>query len=106
MYILRGRALSVERGDSPDLSTIYAPGTWRQARRRLLAVWACSSAWTIGLALGGLAALVALVVTFIGLVLALSTQFEASWIGSPIRQWTRYAIPVALVGFAVMYIAL
>jgi hypothetical protein len=66
MYILRGRALEVERGDSPDLSAIYAPGTWRQARRRLLAVWACSIAWIIGLALGGLVAMVALVVTFIG----------------------------------------
>ena len=106
MYILRGRALEVQRGDSPDLSTIYAPGTLRQARRRLLAVWSCSVAWIIGLALGGLVAVVALVVTFVGLILALSTQFEAAWIGSPIRPWTRYAIPVALLGFAVAYVVL
>jgi uncharacterized BrkB/YihY/UPF0761 family membrane protein len=106
MYILRGRALEVQRGDSPDLSAIYAPGTWRQARRRLLAVWACSVAWVIGIALGGLLAVIALVVTFIGLILAISTQFEAAWIGSPIRPWTRYAIPVALLGFAGVYVAL
>jgi hypothetical protein len=106
MYILRGRAVEVQRGDSPDVSAIYAPGTWRQARRRLLAVWVCSVAWIIGLALGGLVAVVALVVTFIGLVLALSTQFEAAWIGSPIRRWTQYALPVALLGFAVTYLAL
>ncbi len=50
--------------------------------------------------------MVALVVTFIGLILALSTQFEAAWIGSPVRPWTRYAIPVAILGFAVTYVAL
>jgi uncharacterized BrkB/YihY/UPF0761 family membrane protein len=104
MYILRARALEVQRGDSPDLSAIYAPGTLRQARRRLIAVWACSVAWIIGLVIGGLAAVAALVVTFTGLILAISTQFEAAWIGSPIRPWTRYAIPVALSGFAVAYI--
>ena len=27
MYVLRADALEVERGDSPDLSSIYAPGT-------------------------------------------------------------------------------
>ena len=106
MYILRGRALEVQRGDSPNLSEIYAPGTWRQARRRLLAVWALSVAWIIGLVLGGLVAVIALVATFTGLILALSTQFEAAWVGSPIRPWTLYAIPVALLGFAVSYIVL
>lgn len=106
MYILRGRALEVQRGDSPDLSSIYAPGTWRQARRRLIVVWVCSVAWILGLVVGGLVAVVALVATFVGLILALSTQFEASWVGSPVRPWTRYAIPVALVGFAVTYIVL
>lgn len=106
MYILRARALEVQRGDSPDLSTIYAPGTLRQARRRLLVVWACSGAWIVGLALGGLVAVVALVATFTGLVLAISTQFEAAWIGSPIRPGTRYAIPIALVGFGVTYVVL
>lgn len=104
MYILRARALEVQRGDSPNLSAIYAPGTVRQARRRLLVVWACSGAWIIGLALGGLVALVALVATLTGLVLAISTQFEAAWIGSPIRPWTRYAILVALVGIGVTYV--
>jgi hypothetical protein len=106
MYILRGRALEVERGDSPDLSWIYAPGTWRQARRRLVVVWVCGVAWIPGLAIGGLIAVVALVATFLGLILGLSTQFEAAWIGSPVRPWTLYAIPVALAGFAVTYIVL
>jgi hypothetical protein len=55
---------------------------------------------------GGLVALVAVALTFMGLILALSTQFEAAWIDSPVRPWTRYPIPVALVGFAVVYVAL
>ena len=59
MYILRGRALEVERGDSPDLAAIYAPGTVRQARRRLLSVWMLSVAWAVGLIVGGLLAVVA-----------------------------------------------
>jgi predicted permease len=44
-------------------------------------------------------AVVTLTAAFAGLILALSTQFEAAWIGSPIRRWTRYAIPVALAAF-------
>jgi hypothetical protein len=101
MYILRARALETERGESPDLSAIYAPGTLRQARRRLVAVWALSVAWTVGIVVGGLLAVGAYVLTFLGLVLALSTQFEAAWIGSPIRPLSRYAIPIALLGLAV-----
>lgn len=106
MYVLRCKALEVERGDSPDLSVIYAPGTWRQARRRLVAVWLLSVAWIAGVILGGLLAVLALVLAFVGVVLALSTQFEAAWIGSPIRPWTLYAIPVALLGFIVAFIVL
>jgi hypothetical protein len=100
MYILRARALETERGESPDLSVIYAPGTLRQARRRLVVVWAFSVAWTVGVVLGGVLAVGTYVLTFLGLVLALSTQFEAAWIGSPIRPLTRYAIPIALLGLA------
>ena len=102
MYILRADALEAQRGDSPDLSVIYAPGTLRQARRRLVAVWLLSTVWILGILLGGLVALVTFVLAFAGLVLAVSTQFEAAWIGSPIRPWTRYAIPVALAGFFVV----
>lgn len=102
MYILRADALEAQRGDSPDLSAIFAPGTLRQARRRLIAVWLLSSVWPLGLLVGGLVAVVTLVAAFGGLILALSTQFEAAWIGSPIRVWTRYAIPVALLGFALV----
>jgi uncharacterized BrkB/YihY/UPF0761 family membrane protein len=104
MYILRADALEVQRGESPDLSEIYAPGTLRQARRRLVAVWVLSTLWVFGVLLGGLVALVSFVATFAGLVLAVSTQFEAAWIGSPIRPWTRYAIPVALSGFALVFV--
>jgi hypothetical protein len=106
MYILRARALEVERGDSPDLSAIYAPGTLRQARRRLIAVWALSVAWIPGLIAGGLIAVMTLAAAFLGLVLAVSTQFEAAWIGSPIRRWTRYAIPVTLSGFVLAVVVL
>jgi len=101
MYVLRARALEVERGDSPDLSAIYAPGTQRQARRRLVVVWAFSVAWAVGIMFGGLISVVSLVVTFVGIVLAISTQFEAAWIGSPIRPWSMYAIPVGISGFVV-----
>jgi hypothetical protein len=102
MYILRADALEAQRGDSPDLSEIFAPGTVRQARRRLVAVWVLSTVWVFGLVFGGLVAVVGFVATFAGLVLAVSTQFEAAWIGSPIRAWTRYAIPVALLGFVLV----
>jgi uncharacterized BrkB/YihY/UPF0761 family membrane protein len=102
MYILRADALEAQRGDSPDLSAIYAPGTLRQARRRLVVVWLFSSVWILGVLLGGLVALVTFVLALAGLVLALSTQFEAAWIGSPIRPWTRYAIPVAMAGFVLV----
>lgn len=105
MYIMRATALESQRGESPDLSSIYAPGTLRQARRRLIAVWVLCVAWSIGLAIGGLVAVMALTATFAGLVLAVSTQFEAAWIGSPIRPWTRYAIPVAVAGFVVVLVA-
>lgn len=106
MYVLRGRALEVERGDSPDLSAIYAPGTLRQARRRLIAVWALSVAWIPGLIVGWILAALTLVAAFVGLVLAVSTQYEAAWVGSPIRRWTRYAIPVALLAFVVTIVLL
>ena len=101
MYILRADALEAQRGDSPDLAAIYAPGTLRQARRRLVAVWVLSTLWVLGLVFGGLVALT-FVAAFVGLVLAVSTQFEAAWIGSPIRPWTRLAIPVSLLGFALV----
>ena len=101
MYVLRADALAAQRGESPDLSVIYAPGTLRQARRRLVAVWVLSTLWIPGFLLGALVALMTLVAAFVGLVLAGSTQFEAAWIGSPIRRWTRYAIPVAIAGFVV-----
>ena len=106
MYILRVKALEAERGESPDLSAIYAPGTARQARRRLVAVWLLCAGWTVGLVAGGLVMVASFVGTFLGLVLAISTQFEAAWIGSPIRPWTRYAIPVALVGLLLIFLAL
>jgi hypothetical protein len=102
MYILRADALEARRGDSPDLSEIYAPGTLRQARRRLVAVWLLSTVWILGVLFGGLVAVVTFVLAFAGLILALSTQFEAAWIGSPVRPWTRYAIPVAIAGFVVV----
>jgi hypothetical protein len=104
MYILRADALEAQRGDSPDLSEIYAPGTLRQARRRLVAVWLLSPLWIFGVVFGGLVALLTFVAAFVGLVLAVSTQFEAAWIGSPIRPWTRLAIPVALAGFVLVLI--
>lgn len=104
MYILRADALEAQRGESPDLAAIYAPGTLRQARRRLVAVWLLSVAWVPGLVLGGLVALVCFAAAFAGLVLALSTQFEAAWIGSPIRPWTRLAIPVSLLGFVLVFV--
>lgn len=44
MYILRADALEAQLGDSPDLSTIYAPGTPRQARRRLVSAPGTKSA--------------------------------------------------------------
>jgi hypothetical protein len=100
MYVLRGKALAAKRGDSPDLSTIYAPGSHRQARRRLITVWALSAGWIPALLPGGVLLLAAFVATFLGLVIALSTQFEAAWIGSPIRPWTLYAMPVAAAGIA------
>lgn len=81
MYILRADALETQRGENPDLAAIYAPGTLRQARRRPVAV-------------------VTFVAAFAGLVLALSTQFEAAWIGSPIRPWTR----VSLLGFVLVFV--
>jgi hypothetical protein len=101
MFVLRADALAAQRGDSPELSVIYAPGTLRQARRRLVVVWVLSAVWILGFLLGTLAALMALMAAFVGIVVALSTQFEAAWIGSPIRRWTRYAIPVAIAGFVV-----
>ena len=103
MYILRADALEVQRGENPDLAAIYAPGTLRQARRRLVAVWSLSIVWILGLVFGGLVAVVTFVAAFAGLVLALSTQFEAAWIGSPIRPWTRVAIPVSLLGFVLVF---
>lgn len=65
-------------------------------------MWLLSPLWILGVLLSGLAALVAFVATFAGLVLAVSTQFEPAWIGSPIRPWTRYAIPVSLLGFVLV----
>lgn len=106
MYILRADALEVERGDSPDLSSIYAPGTARQARRRLILVWILSTVWLIGIPVGGLVGVASLVAALLGLVLAVSTQFEAAWIGSPVRPWSLYAIPVSLAGFVVAWFAL
>lgn len=106
MYVLRGKALAAERGESPDLPTIYAPGTQRQARRRLVAVWLLSASWVVGLAVGGLVSVAAFVGAFLGLVIAFSTQFEAAWIGSPVRPWSLYAMPVALVGMVIIVVAL
>jgi hypothetical protein len=106
MYILRADALEAQRGDSPDLSTIFAPGTLRQARRRLIVVWALSVSGIVGALLGGLVAFVAVFTTLVGLVLAVSTQFEAAWIGSPIRPWTLYSIPVALAGVVLALVVL
>jgi hypothetical protein len=97
MWILRGDALENERGDDPDLSSIYAPGTHAQARRRFLAVSVLCLASLVALVgealwfIGGVFAL-------IGIMLALSTQFEAAWIGSPVRRWTGMAGLIALAG--------
>jgi hypothetical protein len=60
----------------------------------------------IGAVLGGLVAFVAVFTTFLGLVLAASTQFEAAWIGSPIRPWTPYSMPVALSGIILALVVL
>jgi len=106
MYLLRGKALESERGESPDLSTIYAPGTVRQARRRLVMVWVPSAMWMVGLALGGLVLVASLVAAFLGFVIALSTQFEAAWIGSPVRPWSMAAMPIAIVGLVVGVISI
>jgi hypothetical protein len=104
MYILRAAALDNERGEFPDLAEIYPPGTLRQARRRLAAVWTLSAAWLVGFPLGGVVALATLVAALLGLVLAVSTQFEGAWIGLPVRPWTRYAIPVAVGGLAATFV--
>lgn len=106
MYVLRGKALVVERGESPDLTAIYAPGTARQARRRLVAVWTLSTVWMIGFALGGVIAVATLLAAFLGFVIALSTQFEAAWIGSPVRPWSLYAMPVAAAGLVIVVVTL
>ena len=105
MYVLRADALEVERGDSPDLSSIYAPGTARQARRRLILVWVLSAVWLIGIPAGGLVAVASFIAAVLGLCLAVSTQFEAAWIGSPVRPWSRYAMPVSLACFVVAWFA-
>ena len=104
MYILRADALETERGDSPDLSKIYAPGTARQARHRLVAVWLLSPLWILGLIVGGFVAVASMPATFLGLLWAVSTQFEAAWIGSPVRPWTLYAIPVAVLGCMAVFL--
>jgi hypothetical protein len=39
-------------------------------------------------------------------VLAVSTQFEAAWIGSPIRPWTLYSMPVAMAGVVLSLVVL
>lgn len=70
MFVLRVDALAAQRGDSPDLSAIYAPGTLRQARRRLVTVWVLSTVWILGFLLGALVALITLTAAFGGLVLA------------------------------------
>lgn len=106
MYVLRGDALEVERGESPDLTTIYAPGTAQEARRRLVAVWVLSIAWIPAFLAGGLLVALALVAAFLGFVIALSVQFEAAWIGSPIRPWSLYAMPVAAAGFVAALVLL
>ncbi len=58
----------------------------------------------LGVLLGGLVLVVTLVLALLGLVLALSTPFEAARIGSPVRPWTRFAIPVALTGFVIPFL--
>ena len=101
MYVLRGRALEAERGDDPDLAALFPPGTIRQARRRTLAVWLMCTSWIIGLA-GGLLAVITFAVTLTGSIVALATQFEADWIGNPVRRWARWAMGVAVVGMGVL----
>jgi uncharacterized membrane protein (DUF485 family) len=70
----------------------------------LVAVWLLSPLWIPGLIVGGLVAVASLLATLLGLVLAVSTQFEAAWIGSPVRPWTLYAIPVAVLGFIAVFV--
>ena len=106
MYILRADALEAERGDAPDLASIYAPGAARQARRRLILVWILSAVWLLGIPVGGLVAVASLIAALLGLILAVSTQFEAAWIGSPVRPWSLYATPVSLACFVVAWFAL
>src|SRR5262245_4923118 len=101
MYVLRARALETERGDSPDLSAIYAPGALKAARRRLIAVWVLCASWLLGL-IGPLLAVLTVATSILGTVLAVSTQFEAAWIGSPIRRWSLLGIPVAVLGIGVI----
>jgi hypothetical protein len=89
------------RGAAYTKTPFASPGA-----RRLVVVWALSVFSIIGAVLGGLVAFVAVFTTFMGLVLAVSTQFEAAWIGSPIRPWTLYSIPIALSGIMIALVVL
>jgi hypothetical protein len=102
MYLLRGEALQAERGDGREqLDRLYSPGTVRQARRRLLTVWGLCLTWPLAF-VGFTAGLAGLVLTLVGMVLALSTQFEPAWAGNPVRVLTRLALVQAVAGVIVV----
>ena len=104
MYVLRGDALERERADHPeDADQPYAPATIAQSRRRLSSVWILSLSWPLAF-FGTVPALFGLVLTLLGVVLALSTQLEPAWTGSPVRPWTRLALAIAVSGVAVVFV--
>jgi hypothetical protein len=99
MYVLRGSAERAQRGEGPSPEQLYQPAELRAARRRLLLVWVLGLSWTVALVVSWLMPFV-VVFTIIGIVVAVATLIEPTWVGSPIRPWVALAIPVALAGTA------
>jgi hypothetical protein len=110
MFILRASAVRNERGESPSLDALYHPASLREARRRLLIIWAFAIAWVPTLAVSWLpvlalpAVFLALVLPLTAIVVAIGTLVGAEWLGSPIRPWVACAIPVAAIGFVLAVI--
>ena len=83
---------------APSLPRVVPLVAW------LVAVWLLSPLWILGLIVGGFVAVASMPATFLGLLWAVSTQFEAAWIGSPVRPWTLYAIRVAVLGCMAVFL--
>lgn len=79
---------------------MFPPATIRQARRRLLLVWLLCLSWIPGWFFTPLFGLGFFLVP-IGILVAVATRFEAAWIGSPIRRWTAWAVPVGIAGMTI-----